>query len=50
MRSWSGSMSSTARSGRPSLLKSAASTPIENRLVCPVAVAIDSVNVPSQLL
>ena len=37
-------------SGRPSLLKSAASTPIEKRLVWPVALAMDSVNVPLQLL
>jgi len=33
-----------------SLLKSQASTPIDAWLVCPTDVAIDSVNVPSQLL
>ena len=43
-------MSATTMSGRPSSLTSAASTPIANRLVCPVARAIDSVNVPLQLL
>src|SRR5687768_12252067 len=46
----SGSMSSTMRSGLASLLKSAASTPIEKRLVCPIDFAIDSVKVPLQLL